>query len=361
MPNALNALNVPTEEVARILVVRTSALGDVLHTLPALTALRTVFPGAEIDWLAEPMGAELLEDHPHLTRVHLLPRQDWKRRLRRPSQWPGIAREILALARRLRARRYDLVLDFQGNTRSAITLLFVGGRYRVGFHRSDLREFAASFFTNRKIAPIPPRTHKLERNLALVRALGYEGECPRGELTVSATARTWAREALAELPGSGPVVVIHPMVSRFGAIKRWPIEHFRTLIDLLGRHPLRILITWGPGEREVAQSIGRPTVLPQQADMRQFAALLAEADLVVASDTGALPLAAVAGTATVGLFGPKDAAVFAPSLSDEVITSPAPCSPCRLRRCEHSICMTLISPRTVYESAARALKLVPVP
>ena len=78
--------SVPVSEVERILIVRASALGDVVHTLPALSALRQVFPGAEIDWLVEPLSAPLLEGHPHLTQVHLLPRQDWKRHIRRPRQ-----------------------------------------------------------------------------------------------------------------------------------------------------------------------------------------------------------------------------------------------------------------------------------
>ncbi len=353
----LDTLNVPVAEVRRILVLRASAMGDVVHTVPALAALRTVFPDAEIDWLVEPMSARLLEGHPDLAHVHVMPRQDWKRRLRRPGQWIAVAREVLALAGRLRSRRYDLVMDFQGNLRSALTLPLVGGRHRVGFHRSDLRELGAALFTNHRVAPIPPRTHKLERNLRLVRALGYEGTRPRGELALTPECRTWARGTLAELPGRGPAVVIHPMVSPFGAIKRWPIEHFRDLIDLLGRHEVRILITWGPGEKTIAMSVRRATVLPEFVDLRHFAALLAEADLVVASDTGALPLAAVGGTPTVGLFGPKDAEVFAPDSAGETVTSPAPCSPCRLRRCEHAICMTLISPGAVYAAAARTLKL----
>ena len=356
-----DTLNLPAAEVRRILVLRTSALGDVVHTLPALSALRAVFPDAEIDWLVEPMSARLLEGHPDLTHVQVMPRQDWKRRLRRPREWFAVTREILALAGRLRSRRYDLVMDFQGNIRSALTLLSVGGRHRVGFHQGDLRELGSALFTNHRVAPIPPRTPKLERNLLLVRALGFEGACPRGKLALTEECRTWARRTLAELPGRGPVVIVHPMVSPFGAIKRWPIEHFRTLIDLLGRHEVRPLITWGPGERECAVSIQRSTVLPELVDLPRFAALLAEADLVVAADTGALPLAAVGDTPTVGLFGPKDAEVFATDSAGDVVTSPAPCSPCKLRQCEHSICMTLISPRTVYAAAARALKLAPVP
>ena len=350
--------SVPISEVERILIIRASALGDVVHTLPALSALRQVFPGAEIDWLVEPLSAPLLEGHPHLTQVHLLPRQDWKRRVRRPRQWSAVAREVLRLASRLRKRRYDLVLDFQGNVRSAVTLLLVGGRYRIGFQRRDLREFGPSLVTSHKAAPLPPRTHKVEQNLALIRELGFTGECPRGVLVLPAESRQWARKVLDDLPGRGPAVVIHPAVSRFGAIKRWPTEHFRTFVDLLRQHQVRVLITWGPGEKEIATSIRRPTVLPDPADMAQFAALLAEADLVLACDTGALPLGTMAGTPTIGLFGPKDANVFAPdSGAGEVVMSSAPCSPCKLRQCEHSICMTLISPHSVYAAAVRALKL----
>jgi ADP-heptose:LPS heptosyltransferase len=118
-----------------------------------------------------------------------------------------------------------------------------------------------------------------------------------------------------------------------------------------------VLLTWGPGEREIAESIGRPNILPSEVPIRRFAAILEASDLVIAADTGALPMATVLGTPAVGIFGPKDPVVYAPYPSAaEIVTSPAPCSPCRLRACEHSICMELIRPADVLLAAERALE-----
>jgi lipopolysaccharide heptosyltransferase I len=336
--------------VRNILIVRSSALGDVIHTLPALAALRRLFPQARVSWVVEPLGAALLDGHPDVHRFFVPPRQKWKQSLGRPTRWPRVLREVFQLTRELRRERFDLVLDFQGNLRSAVTLLLAGGRRRVGFHREDVTERPAAWVTHIKAPPSPPRTNKVDKNLSLVRALGFQGSAPQGTLALSRQDVAWARAFLGELPGSGPAVVLHPTVSRFGKFKQWPAEHFRGLIDLLReRHDARVAITWGPGEEEQALALQRPTVLPEAISLKRLAALLHIADLLIAADTGALPMAATVGTATVGLFGPKDATVYRPASGGEVVRSPAPCSPCRLRSCEHSICMAVITPAMVME------------
>jgi len=349
-------LRLTEADVHRILIVRTSALGDVVHILPALRALRELFPNAEVDWAMEPLSASLIDGHPQIDRLWVIPRQEWKRRGRTLFGWIGVTREILVFAYKLRRRRYDLVLDFQGNLRSAAIVALAGGRHRLGFHKDDVRESGASIVTNHRVAKAPTRMNKFFKNLLLVRELGYTGEFVDGDLPVPPDLRAWAKDTLAALPGSGPSVIVHPAVSRFGEIKRWPIENFRGLIDLLRTIDARVLITWGPGEKPLAELIGRPNVLPELANLKRFAALLAEADLVVAADTGALPMASTLKTPSVGLFGPKDAEVYA-GRGVQVVASTAPCAPCRLRRCDHCICMSSISPKRAFEAALRALEL----
>ena len=346
--------------IRRILILRSSALGDVIHVLPSLEALRSLYPDAEISWLTEPLGANLLGDHPQIDHLYVQRRQEWKRRMRNPLRWPGVFRDVGSLAWKLRRQRFDLVLDFQCNLRSALTLLLVGGRTRLGFHRDNAREFAGRWLTNQRIGRLPTRLNKVEKNLALIRALGFEGPCPKGQLPLDEAHLSWAREYLRGLPGSGPAVIIHPAVSRFGRIKQWPVGHFRRFIDLLTEQfDARVAITWGPGEEPLATSIDRPRVLEEAIGLRQMAALIQVADLAVAADTGTVPLAAVVGTPSIGLYGPKDAVVYRAYPPNGIaIASPAPCSPCRLRRCEHRICMTLITPETVLD-AARAVLSAP--
>lgn len=342
----------------KILIVRTSALGDVVQVLPAVSALREHYPRAFIGWLIEPAGARLIEGHPAIDRLFVFDRARWKQEWLRPASWPGLAGGLLRLVREIRRERFDLVVDFQCNVRSGLAVLLSRGRRRLGFSRHDSPEWGGWLFTNLKAPRCPPGIHKVEKNLCLVRALGYQGDAGRSVIPIPDVDRTWAAGIYSGLPGKGPRVLLHPAVSRFGQIKRWPADRFRALVDR-AREELdaRVLISWGPGEREMAEAVGRPTIAPPIESPRRLAALAAGADAVVAADTGALHIAAALGTPTVGLYGPKDVGrhgPWPPGPRARAIRSAAPCSPCLLRKCEHRICMSLLE----HEDAFLALKTV---
>jgi heptosyltransferase-1 len=346
-------------EVRKVLIVRTSALGDVAHVLPALEALRQLYPGASIDWLVEPAGSQLLSAHPSIRRLFVLDRPRLKREWRRLWSWPGLLGGLLRLIGELRRERFDLVVDFQCNVRSGLAVLLSGGRLRAGFARSDCPEWGGRLFTNHKAPPCPRGVHKAEKNLWLVRSLGWRGGEARPAIAIPPPHLSWARTVMDSLEGSGPAVVLHPAVSRFGEIKRWAPDRFRALADLLRAElDARVLITWGPGERGLAEAVGRPTVSPPIESALHLAALAAAADALVAADTGVLHIAAALGTPTVGLYGPKDDRVYGPYPRHgrtKVVRSPAPCSPCRLRRCEHRICMSMIFPEEVLAALREVL------
>jgi ADP-heptose:LPS heptosyltransferase len=118
-----------------------------------------------------------------------------------------------------------------------------------------------------------------------------------------------------------------------------------------------VVVTWGPGEQALAAQVWRAGMVPELLPLGRLIALVREAELVIAADTGVLHLGAMIGTPTVGIYGPKDARVHGPrSRHGEVVVSTAPCSPCRLRVCEHRICMALIPPEEVSASVARVLE-----
>jgi heptosyltransferase-1 len=148
--------------VRKVLVVRTSALGDVAHVLPSLEALRRLYPSAEIHWITEPAAAGLLETHPDITRVFVLPRQRWKKDLGSPWRWLGMASEVIGISRRLRRERFDLVIDFHCGLRSSAILLMAGGRRRVGFHPRDAAERGGSILTRIRPPPLPGRLSMVE-------------------------------------------------------------------------------------------------------------------------------------------------------------------------------------------------------
>src|SRR5687768_14813813 len=142
-----------SERPLKILIVRTSALGDVVHVLPSLAALRQRFPRAWIAWLVEPSGAQLLAGHPSIDRLFVFDRGRFKAEWRRPGSWPGLLGGLVRVVREVRKEKFDLVVDFQCNVRSGLAVLLSGGRRRHGFARRDSPEWGGYLFTNRKAPP----------------------------------------------------------------------------------------------------------------------------------------------------------------------------------------------------------------
>lgn len=338
------------EHARRILIVRLSALGDVVHGLPLLDALRRARPEAHIGWLVEEKAASLLDGHPQLDRVWVAPR--WEvARLWGERRFAAAAGRLLATARELRAARYDLTIDVQCNLRSALWALASGARHRIGFAPPYTKEKAHWLATERVHAPVGGQLKAL-RNLELLAPLRIAPGRPRAVLELPEAARRRAAALRDEL-GSAPVVALHPGVSGFGDLKRWPPERFaalaRRLRDTSGATSL---VTWGPGERElalrvVAEAQGAALAAPPSGSLLELAAVLRVCDGLVAGDTGPLHLAAALGVPVVGLYGSKDPAIYGPldgvrGEPGAVVWKQVHCSPCGLRRCGNIICMPAI-------------------
>jgi len=343
----------------KVLVVRLSAVGDVLHVLPALEALRRLLPRARISWIAEELSAPLLHGHPHLEKVWVSPRKSWERRLRRPSQTLSVAREALGFFRSLRRERFSLVLDFQANLRGALTARLSGASFSVGFGSVNAKEGAHLFHTA-VAPPVPPDVHRVERNLALVRFLGYEGPDPGPSLPEFAEEKKWAREQLASF--SRPIFLFHPGVSAFGAFKAWREDGFARLALLLKEEfGGTVLLSRGPGDRELVSRIrtlsrSAAREAPECSTLAHLAALLSRSDLLVAPDTGVLHLADALRRPLVALFGPKDPAVYGPRYAPRrIVRSGIPCSPCTKRDCDHRSCMLSITPESVLDAVRELL------
>ncbi len=354
MTSRIEAFTTPP---ARVLVIRLSALGDVVHCLPALEALHELWPDARLDWVSESSGGAALEGHPLLARVVVLPRKRWRRELRRPRKWPRLVRECRAFLRRLRAERYDLIVDFQGNLRSLALSWFVRGGRRVTHHRREVKEYA---WLGARRPDVPAgRVLRPAKYLHLVRALGWRGTCePAGRLPHASGGAP---------PRGDRPILLHPFASAHGRFKEWPADYFADLARRLRARGHEVWVTWGPGEearaREiVARSGGAASLARATAGPRDLSRLLGGASLVVAADTGPLHLAAISGLPVVGLYGPKDPRIYAPWAADRIVLrAQIPCSPCNLRSCEHAVCMQLISPaeaeRAVEELLARSTGL----
>ena len=356
----------------RFLLVRLSALGDVLHALEALEALRARRPDARIDWIVEEGSAPLLVGHPAIDRIHAVPRARWRAARRRPWRWPSVAFEAARLVARLWSAHYDVALDVQGNLKSGFWSLFSGAPARFGLRTNEVRE-GNGFLTNRHVRPGGGSVHHADLALDVVAAA--VGRAPAdtrpARLPRSVAARAWTDGALsAHGLGGVDFAILHPGTSDFGAFKRWPAERFGRLARRLRDDGLHTVVTVGPGEAalgtEIARIAGEGAVVLSPPDLPALAELISRARVHVAADTGPLHLAAAHGVPVVALFGPKDAAIYGPRAARSrpaavavVTRDDVPCRPCELRRCPDPICMTSIDVDEVHARVRDVLGSAP--
>lgn len=348
----------PADRPARVLVVRLSALGDVIHALPVLPALRRAMPDALVDWVVEDRAADLLTACPDIDRVVVFPRRELCSLLHRPLAWIGRAARFVG---DLRARGYDVALDLQGNLKSGVIARASGAHHRYGLDRHLARE-GNQVFSTRRLLPPPAARHRVERNLALLSALlGREVEWSDPGFSASPEVAERAEVALREA-GAPPrgYVVLHPGTSTFGTFKRWPSERFADLASGLVAPGERVIVTAPPGEGDLARAVVRhadgAAVALIVPDLAVLGEVIRRARLFLSADTGPLHLAALAGTPVVGLFGPKDPVIYGPwgrrrdgtvGLLPVCCRDDVACRPCGMRRCADPVCMTGLAPETV--------------
>jgi heptosyltransferase-1 len=263
---------------SKLLVVRLSAFGDVIHTIPAVVALRDALPQIEIAWAVEPAYAELVELVAGVKAI-------------RVSLKKWSAARIREAVRSVRG--YDDAIDFQGLIKSALIARVSGARLRYGFARDVIREKPAAWFVNRPIA-IERSRHVVEWNLALARALA-----PAIEGVPMVDFSPFAGDPSGKLRAFANRIVFLPGAGR--PEKQWPADRFAELARRLGGD---VLVACGPGEEPIGRAIGAELAPP--TTFRELAFLLRGARLVIGGDTGPLHLAAVLGVPIAGLYGPTD-------------------------------------------------------
>ncbi len=359
----------PRNRPPRLLIIRLSALGDVLHALPVLSALRARFPDAHIDWAVEDRAAGLLEGRQDLDGVVVFPRKRLSAAVRGLPDPLELLRAGGGFVRALRAAEYDVALDLQGNLKSGAVLRASGAALRFGLGRPEAREGSQVFAQRRALPPRSAR-HRVERNLALGSALLGEtlAYVPPG-FPVGEAERTSASGLLrdAGLPQEG-YTVLQPGTSGFGAFKRWPPERYGALARRLAADGHAIAVTYGPGEEALAAAVvgAAPdaAVLLQPPSLAVLAEIIRRAACFVAGDTGPLHLAALVETPLLGLFGPKDPEIYGPyglradgtpGLLPVLTQDDVACRPCTLRRCADPLCMRTLAPERVYEAVQHVL------
>lgn len=298
----------------KVLIVRTGAMGDVLHALPAAAALRAAQPTWQIDWLVDPRWLPLLQSAdghaPLLDHVHLAETRLWSRAPLASST----LQSILTLRRLLREQRYDIAVDVQGTLRSAVLARFTGARIRTGFVTP--RELAARLFYTRAIARMG--RHIVEQNTAL---LASSCELPLSPLAAPLPHEPVADEHAADLVAEQPICLLAP--SAGWPAKCWPAKRYGLLAQSLRRQGFRVLVNAGSSDDAVAQSVIAASHNAAELFVSSIAELIAmvrRAALIVGGDSGPVHLAATLETPHVALFGPTDPVRNGPWLPPE--TSP---------------------------------------
>lgn len=346
-------------EFARILIIKPSSLGDIVHALPVLHGLRNRFPTAKIDWLVGKSFTQILEGHPEINELIPFDRA----RFGRVGRNPIVAIEFARFLWQLRRRKYDLVIDLQGLFRTGVFAWATGSAVRLGF--ADAREGAARFYTH-TLPPLPEDTHAVDRNFAVGRVLGFEKFAIEFPLSIAKEVRTEAIRLLGGYWHVGDERLVAVVPGARWETKLWPAQRFAETIDYLQtKAPVKCVLLGAPDEVSRCDEIARqtqttPLVLAGKTDLRQFASILGLADVILCQDSSAAHLAVAMGRPLVCLTGPTNPRRTGPyRREDDVVRLPLDCSPCYLRKldqCPHDHrCMRDLDTTLVIGAVRRAL------
>jgi len=282
----------------RILLVRVSAIGDVIHGLPVLCALRDALPNAFLAWVVEGGAGDLLEGHPALDELVRVPRRWWK-----------TPREVWQMRNRLRELKFDTAIDLQCLTKSAVTAWLSGAPRRIGKSGADGRELSC-WFNNELVEA--RGTHVIEHYLSMLRTLGIESPGVRFDLPECAADAGMVEQFLAKHKVVGKsFVVLNPGAG--WPSKMWPAERYGEIARHLKRaRGVSSVAVWGlaselPLAEKIVATSGGHACLAPATTMKELGALCRRADLFVGSDTGPMHLAVAVGTPTISLHGPSRA------------------------------------------------------
>ena len=310
----------------RVLLIKTSSLGDVIHTLPALTDAARALPGIQFDWVVEEGFAEIPTWHPAVAEVIPVAIRRWRKNL-----WQTLkSGEWRRFKQRLSKTDYDLVIDAQGLLKSALLTRYVNAPV-VGLDRQSAREPLASRFYDRPY-PVARGQHAVERLRQLfAQALGYQVPDGLGDYGLD-------RARLLDAPDGEPFVLF--LHGTTWTTKHWPELYWRQLAELMGARGLQVRLPWGnPAElaraERIADGLDNAVVLPK-LNLAGVAKVLAGAQACVAVDTGLGHLAAALDVPTLSLFGPTNPGLTGAYGKSQVhIASDFPCAPCLQKKCTY--------------------------
>jgi lipopolysaccharide heptosyltransferase I len=288
----------------RLLIVKLGAIGDIVHTLPALSAIRRAMPDAEIGWIAEQRSIEILRGHPYVDQLFEIDTRRWRSGMKAGQILTEVGKELGGLRR----AGFDTAIDFQGLLKSAAIAKASGASERWGFSRKELREPASRLLLNHTVK-VPPRSHVINKNLMLARGAFPIPDDGKIEFAIATGAEHRAEAAAIAERAGGRFAILNPAGG--WVTKLWHAEKFGQLADRIYEElGLASVIATGPAEVELAErtmcASRTAKITAAQPSLKGFLELAKMADVYVGGDTGPTHLAIAAGTPVVGIFGPTE-------------------------------------------------------
>ncbi|MBN2373746.1 glycosyltransferase family 9 protein [bacterium] len=348
----------------RILIIKLSSLGDVIHCLPSLDALKRGFPGSKIDWLVENQHAEILEGHPDIDHLIVLRRKSW---MKQPWQIREVSSQMKEFIKDLRSQDYDMVIDFQGLFRSGFLAWLSKGKRKIGFDK--VREMAGLFYNEK--APLSTLDqHAVTRYLEILRYLGIDTGQTRFLIHIDERDYKRAGEILKEegidVDGDRRVVFVNPN-ARWQS-KQWQWENFRELVKELVLLGYETVLTGGQQDAQMISTVfkglgNRVHNIAGHTTLKCLAAMFKMGGCLVTNDSGPMHLAVASGLPVVALFGPSNPVRTGPfgwqdkNNRRKVLFTGEACSPCYKRFCRHKSCLAGISVSNVLNAVQGILDM----
>jgi len=333
----------------KILIVKTSAIGDVTHTLPALNAIRRMYPAALITWLIEEAAADIVMGHENVDRVLVAKRKSWIRDLKK-IRWKIAIREIWAFIRALRDTQYDILIDFQGLLKSSIWIFLAHAKRKIGFGKGMQHQEGSYIFLNEHIPAINMDTHAVDRELYLLSKIGLNiPKEIRFAIPITDNDRIEIETLLykKKVPKTKKLISIHPIVG--WPTRLWIASRFSELADrLIDTYNATIIFTGSVVDqkaiREIQEKMKYSSVmLAGETTLLTLAALYEKSRLIVTTDTGPMHIAAAINQPVVAIFGPTAPWRTGPyTKKARVIRANLDCMPCFKRNCKTHACMESI-------------------
>ena len=343
-----------------ILIVKTSAIGDVTHTLPALNALRDHYPHAHISWLVEEASQDIVKGHHALDQVLVSKRKYWVKEIQNGNRKKAV-KEIVQFIQMLRQKKYDLIIDFQNLLKSSMFIALARSRKKAGYGVGMAHSEYSYIVLNHRVPAVPMDYHAVYRELILIEKLGIPVKRIAFDLPVFDSDRKAITDILFREGALNqmPIVAINPMAK--WDTKLWDNTKFSKIADQCVSWGFQVIFTGSfddySGVNDIQGQMKNPSInLCGKTTLKSLAALYERSKLLITTDTGPMHIAAALGSPVVAIFGSTAPWRTGPFGSiHNVVRVDLPCSPCLKRNCSTHDCMKKISVDMVLASVQKKL------